>query len=206
MTRPLNLFRAVALSATAALLTVGAVSPARAVDADSVDSRGEPSLEGAYNDWSLYGLQENGNLTCYLSSGLERSSDTVARRRPAVVLITNRPSEGRKGVVSVNPGYTYEDGSSILMTIGRKQFHLVAHDGSAWAEDSEDPLIIAAIRGGSTLVVTGRMKGGPTTTDTFSLRGFGPALAALDRACPVAGMPSAAPVRTTGHKTRKKKR
>lgn len=129
----------------------------------------------------------------------------MARRRPAVVLITNRPSEGRKGVVSVNPGYTYEDGSSILMTIGRRQFHLFARGGSAWAEDADDPLIIAAIRGGSTLVVTGRMKGGPTTTDTFSLRGFGPALVALDRACPVAGTEPARAAHPA-HKPRKKKR
>lgn len=173
-----------------------------AVAKDAVDSRGEPSLEGAFNDWSLYGLQENGNLICYLSSGLERSSDNVARKRAAVVLITNRPSEGRRGVVSVDPGYIYEDGSSVLMSIGRRQFHLYTKGGQAWAEDADDPLIIQAIRGGSTLVVTGRMKGGPATTDTFSLRGFGTALAALDRACPVAGQkPAAAP-----RKTRKKKR
>jgi invasion protein IalB len=186
----------------AALAIVAAVPSASAADADSVDSRSEPSLEGAYNDWSLYGLQEGGNLICYLSSGLERSSDTVARRRPAVVLITNRPAEGRKGVVSVDPGYIYEDGGSVLMSIGRRQFHLFARGGQAWAEDADDQQIIAAIRGGSTLVVTGRMKSGPTTTDTFSLRGFGTALVALDRACPVAGAPPA----TAGHKTRKKKR
>jgi hypothetical protein len=201
MTCPFTLFRAMLCAAAMTAFAVGAAS---AAETDSVDSRGEPSLEGAYNDWSLYGLQENGSPTCYISSGLERSSDTVARRRAAVVLITNRPSESRKGVVSVNPGYTYEDGGSILMTIGRRQFHLVARGGSAWAEDSDDPLIIAAIRGGSTLVVTGRMKDGPTTTDTFSLRGFGPALVALDRACPVAGT-TTAPAHTA-HKTRKKKR
>ncbi len=190
-----------AISIALALPTLHAVS---AAETDAVDSRGEPSLEGAYNDWSLYELQENGNPTCYLSSGLERSSDNVPRKRPAVVLITNRPAEGRKGVVNVDPGYIYEDGSTVLMTIGRRQFHLFARGGSAWAEDADDPLIIAAIRGGSTLVVTGRMKGGPATTDTFSLRGFGTALAALDRACPVAGPKSAtaAPPR----KTRKKKR
>jgi invasion protein IalB len=185
-----------------ALAIAAAVPAASAADPDSVDSRGEPSLEGAYNDWSLYGLQEGGNLICYLSSGLERSSDAVVRRRQAVVLITNRPAEGRKGVVSVDPGYIYEDGSSVLMTIGRRQFHLFARGGQAWAEDADDQQIIAAIRGGSTLVVTGRMKSGPTTTDTFSLRGFGTALVALDRACPVAGAPAA----TAGHKTRKKKR
>lgn len=176
--------------------------PARAAESDTVDSRQEPSLEGLYSDWSLYGMQENGNLTCYLSSGLERSSDTVARRRPAVILITNRPAEGKRGVVSVNPGYLYEDGSTVLLSIGRKQFHLFTAGGSAWAQDGDDQQIIAAIRSGSALVVTGRMKGGPATTDTFSLRGFIPALAALDHACPVAGAtPASAP-----HRKRKKTR
>jgi hypothetical protein len=176
---------------------------ADAADPDTVE-RGEPSLEGLYYDWSLYGLDEDGNRVCYLTSGLVRSSDAVPRRRPAVVLITNRPAEGKKGIVSVNPGYTYEDGSEVLMTIGRRQFHLFTAGNSAWAADGEDPQIIAAIRSGSTLVVTGRVKGGIATTDTFSLKGFGPALLALDRDCPVAGT-EIAPRRAT-HKTRKKKR
>jgi hypothetical protein len=112
------------------------------------------------------------------------------------VLITNRPSEGKRGIVSVNPGYQYEDGSTVLLTVGRRQFHLFTAGGSAWANDGDDPQIVAAIRGGSTLVVTGKMKGGPATTDTFSLRGFIPALAALDHACPVAGaQPATAPHR-----------
>jgi len=173
---------------------------------EAADERAQPSLEGAFNDWSLYELQENGNPVCYLSSGLERSSDNVPRRRPAVVLITNRPAEGRKGVVSVDPGYIYEDGSQVLMSLGRRQFHLYTKGGQAWAEDGDDPQIIQAIRGGSTLVVTGRMKNGTATTDTFSLRGFGTALAALDRACPVAGQKSAAAPAAAPHRTRKKKR
>ena len=185
------------------LLACAAAMPVWALYAqEAADERADPSLEGAYNDWSLYGMQENGNPICYLSSGLERSSDNVPRKRPAVVLITNRPAEERKGVVSVDPGYIYEDGSQVLMSIGRRQFHLYTKGGQAWAEDGDDPQVIQAIRGGSTLVVTGRMKGGTATTDTFSLRGFGTALAALDRACPVAGeKPAAAP-----HRTRKKKR
>jgi invasion protein IalB len=184
--------------ATAALLAMAA--SARAAEGDDIDSRQEPSLEGLYGDWSLYGLQENGNVVCYLSSGLERSSDDVPRRGPARILITNRPAEGKKGVVSVDPGYTYEDGSTVLMSIGRKQFHLFAAGNAAWAQDSEDAQVIAAIRGGSTLVVTGRMKNGPGTTDVFSLKGFGPALIALDRACPMGG-----PAIPPPHRKRKKR-
>ena len=90
------------------------------------------------------------------------------------------------------------------MSIGRKQFHLFVSGGTAWAEDADDLQIIAAIRGGSTLVVTGRMKNGPTTTDTFSLKGFGPALEALNRACPMpGGLPTAAPHRGRHAKSRK---
>jgi invasion protein IalB len=205
MTDSLSPLRALLFGALTTIVAATATPAVLAADAVPGDSRQEPSLEGLYSDWSLYAMQENGNLTCYLSSGLERSSDSVARRRPAVVLITNRPAEGRRGVVSVNPGYTYEDNSQVLMSIGRRQFHLFTAGGSAWAEDADDLQIISAIRGGSTLVVTGHAKNGPTTTDTFSLRGFGPALAALDRACPVAGA-AAAPGPRAARKTRKKSR
>jgi hypothetical protein len=184
----------------AALVAAGLVATtARAAEPDD---RAEPSLEGVYYDWSLYALRENGDPVCYLASGLERSSDVIPRRRPPVILITNRPNEGKKGVVSVNPGYTYEPGSAVLMTIGRRQYHMFTAGAAAWAEDGDDLQIIAAIRGGSTLVVTGRMKDGPTTTDTFSLKGFGPALIALDRACP---MPGPAITPGTAHRKRKKK-
>ncbi len=179
----------------AALLCFGA----RAAEPDPEDERAQPSLEGAYYDWSLYELQESGGPVCYLSSGLERSSDAVPRRRPAVILITNRPAEGRRQIVSVYPGYKYEEGSSVLMTIGRKQFHLFTAGDTAWAQEGDDVPIVAAIRSGSTLVVTGRMEKGPTTTDTFSLKGFGAALAALDHACPMPG-----PAVAAAHRKRKK--
>jgi invasion protein IalB len=190
MIRVSILIRSTLIGAAALALSLIAQS-ASAAEPDTPD-RAEPSLEGLYYDWSLYGFEDNGARICYLASGLDRSSDAVPRRRPAVVLITNRPAEGKKGVVSVNPGYTYEDGSSVLMTIGRRQFHLFTAGAAAWAEDGDDSQIVAAIRTGSTLVVTGQMKGGPATTDTFSLKGFGPALLALDRACPVA-QPETAP-------------
>jgi hypothetical protein len=86
------------------------------------------------------------------------------------------------------------------MTIGRRQFHMFTAGNAAWAEDGDDLQIIAAIRGASTLVVTGRMKNGPATTDTFSLKGFGPALVALDHACPMPG-----PAITSGPAHRKRK-
>ena len=162
----------------------------------------EPSPQGTYNDWSLYSFAENGNPVCYLASRLQQSTESRPRRAGAYVLITNRPAEGRKGVVSVIPGYTYQPASAVLLTIGRKQFHLFTDGGTAWAKDDDDPLVVQAIHGGSTLVVTGHAKDGTASTDTFSLKGAAPALAALDQACPMPGEPTP-PVHHRRRKRRK---
>jgi invasion protein IalB len=151
----------------------------------------EPVLQGAYGDWSLYDFQENGGPVCYLASRILKSSEPVPGRRPSYVLITNRPAEGKKGVVSIVAGFSYQEGSPVTVAIGRKQFHLFTDRDTAWAEDGNDSQIVAAIRGGSTLNVNGHAKDGPVISDNFSLKGVGQALAALDQACPMPGKPAA---------------
>jgi len=181
-----------------ALMTVPLAQDAMAaVPVEQPDpAAAEPSLQGAYGDWSLYNFQENGGPVCYLASRILKSSDSVPGRQASYILITNRPAEGKKGVVSIVAGYSYQDSSTVTVAIGRKQFHLFTDHDTAWAEDSNDPQIVAAIRGGSTVNVNGRAKDGPVITDNFSLKGIGQALAALDQSCPMPGKPlAAAPAR-----------
>jgi hypothetical protein len=182
-----------ALAYTAKAEPAGDAAPAAQLD--------EPSPQGTYGDWSLYSFAENGNPVCYLASRIQRSSESVPHRSQSFVLITNRPAEGKRGVVSVIAGYTYQQASVVLLTVGRKQFHLFTDGGTAWAADPDDPQIVQAIHGGATLAATGRVKDGAAATDIFSLKGAAPALAALDQACPVPGQ-SPAPVH---HKRKKRK-
>ena len=156
----------------------------------------EPSPQGTYGDWSLYSFDENGRTVCYLASRMLSSSETVTGRTAAYVLITHRPSEGKKGIISVIAGYPYERAASVALKIGRKQFTLFTDRDTAWADDSADPQIVLAIRGGKSLTVTGRAKGGLTTTDSYGLKGAAQALTALDQACPMPGKPKPAPRRT----------
>ena len=160
----------------------------------------EPTLQGAYGDWSLYEFQQDGGPVCYLASRILKSSASIPGRRPSYVLITNRPGEGKGGVVSVVGGYAYQDGSIVTVAIGRRQFHLFTDRDTAWAEDSDDPLIVAALHSGATLNVSGHMKDGPVITDNFNLKGAAEALIALDKACPMPGRPAA----KAAHKKHKK--
>jgi len=158
-----------------------------------------PEVQGAYGDWSLYEFEEGGYPVCYLASRVLKSSEFVSGRAPSFVLITNRPGEGKWHVVSVVGGYTYQDGSSVTVAVGRHQFHLFTDNDTAWAEDAIDPLIVQAIHSGSSLTVNGKVKDGPILTDNFSLKGAAEALNALDKACPPPGKPAKAV-----HKKRKK--
>jgi hypothetical protein len=162
----------------------------------------ELSPQATYEAWSLYSFTENGNPVCYLASRVMDSTATVPHRAASYVLITNRPAEGRKGVISVVAGYSYQEASPVVLAIGRKQFHLFPESDTAWAENTADPQIVAAIHIGTKMTVTGQPNGGPETVDTYSLKGAAPALAALDQACPVAGQPSP-PVTHKKKKTRK---
>ena len=159
-----------------------------------------PEVQGAYGDWSLYEFEEGGYPVCYLASRIMKSSESVPGRSPSFVLITNRPSEEKRHVVSVVGGYIYQGGSSVTVAIGRHQFHLFTDNDTAWAEDAVDPLIVQAIHGGASLDVSGKMKDGPTIADNFSLKGAAEALAALDKACPMPGQP----VAKAAHRKRKK--
>ena len=188
--------RLIILSATAAALTMqttwAAPNAPNAAASIPASNGAEPAVQGTYGDWSLYTFQDNGRPACYLASRMLKSSESVPGRTAAYVLITNRPTEGKKGIVSVVAGYPYEKGGQVLLTVGRKQFHLFTDRDTAWAEDTFDTQIVAAIHGGSKLVVTGRAKGGVATTDTYSLKGAATALTALDMACPLPRKPVAA--------------
>src|SRR5690348_10775946 len=70
----------------------------------------EPVAQGAYGDWSLYDFQENGGPVCYLASRTLKSNASVPGRKGSYMLITNRPAEGKSGIVSIVAGYTYQQG------------------------------------------------------------------------------------------------
>jgi len=57
--------------------------------------------------------------------------------------------------------------------VGGRTFNLFTEGESAWTgSPSDDEAMIAALRGGSSAVVTGRSARGTTTKDTFSLSGI----------------------------------
>ncbi len=162
------------LLTTLCALTLAA-SPAAAAD---------PETLGAYTDWTAYTFTENGNKVCYMASAPKEAKGNYDRRGDIFVLITHRPADKTRDVVSVVAGYSYKADSDVRVDIDGKNHTLFTHGERAWARDSAtDRRLVDAMRSGRKMVVRGTSERGTATTDTYSLSGFTAAHQAITKAC-----------------------
>lgn len=81
--------------------------------------------------------------------------------------------DGNNGEVSFTGGYPFAPDSTVEVDIGGNKFNLFTEGESAWTgSPSEDAKLVAALRAGSSVVITARSSRGTTTKDTFSLNGI----------------------------------
>ena len=137
-----------------------------------------------FNEWSAYTEKESGKAICYIGSLPEKMEGKYTQRGVALILVTHRPAEKSFDVISIQAGYIYRKESGVEVTIGGQKFELFTKGGNAWAKDSKiDRQLVAAMKGGKTMVVKGTSSRGTLTTDTYSLSGFTAAYGAMGKAC-----------------------
>lgn len=138
-----------------------------------------------HRDWHAFQYSENGNPVCYVASQPTREEGNYTQRGDVFVLVTHRPAENSRNVVSFVTGYTYQSGSTVSVEIdNERDFTLITNNDTAWATDAQaDQSLVDGMRAGLTMVVQGTSSRGTLTTDTYSLRGITAALREIDRAC-----------------------
>lgn len=141
---------------------------------------------GTFDSWSAHVDGKGKARTCWIYSEPTKDEGKYAKRGRIYVLVTHRPGEGTTNQVQFTAGYDYKDGSAVEVEIAGKAFELFTNGDSAWARDKAgDAALVAAMRAGSTMVVTGVSSRGTTTKDTYSLAGISAAHDAIGKACKV---------------------
>lgn len=158
------------------------VSLSAVLIAAGAEAQTDPVPKGTFGDWSIYAYREKGGPVCYAAAKLPAPSNG-APKRAGWVMITHRPGEKTRGVVSVVPGYTFKDRSTALVSVGGRQFTLYTQGDTAWAADADDPRLVEAIRTSGLMAFTGTTKDGASMVDNFSLGGAASAFDALDKSC-----------------------
>jgi hypothetical protein len=165
------------LAGTAALASVLATAAPAQVSTNRV---------AANTDWSVFvegNPQECWGVSAPKETVNTRDGKSVAVRRGDILLfITYRP--GGKGEVSFTGGYPFAPGSSVGLDVSGAKFDLFVDGEWAWAGSPEDDgKIIAAMKAGSSAILTGKSAKGTQTQDTFSLNGFSAAVDEAAKRC-----------------------
>lgn len=166
----------------AAAVAVALLGPASAALA------AEPRHLGTFRDWNAFVLEEPSGKVCWMASRPKKQQGDFTKRGDVFVLVTHRPAENSRDVVSFVAGYSFADGGDVTVQVGNQKFELFTEGDTAWARDDKtDRALSQAIRQGASMTVRGTSSRGTRTTDTYSLSGSGAAYKAIGDACGVTG-------------------
>lgn len=136
-------------------------------------------------DWDAYtGVDSRGNKICYVISVPQDTNPKNVNRGDIYVTVTHRPRIGAENEVNIIVGYPIRIDSEVTATIGNRRFRLFTEGDGAWLRTRrEDNDMVAAMRGGNSMIVRGTSQRGTDTRDRYSLMGFTAAHQAATRAC-----------------------
>lgn len=144
----------------------------------------DPKFIEEFNDWSAYSYKAGGGQVCYVVSQPKDSEPKNVRRDKVFFLVQHRPKDKVRSEVSTIIGYKFKSGSQAKVTIDGNELTLFTNGDGAWAESgSVDRKIVASMKAGKSMVVTGTSSRGTLTTDRYSLSGITAAMNKIDSIC-----------------------
>jgi len=145
-------------------------------------------LLGAFQNWTAYSTGSGSSKTCYAMSKPRAQQPKALKRGAIFLMVSDWPGRKVKAEMEVVPGYSYKLGAPATLGIGGDRFNFFSRNdgqnGSAWLQVLNDngPLLDAMNHGVSAVAI-GTSARGTKTVDTYSLAGFGEALARIHAAC-----------------------
>lgn len=139
-----------------------------------------PKSIGTFDDWQGATHQEAGQLVCYAFTRASASTPALPGRGDVVLTVTQRT--GGRDAVAISAGFAYAASAEVQVGVGDTNLAFYTANRSAFARDGKAS--VAAFEKGRTAIARSPGPRVPTVSDTFSLRGFSAAYAAINRACP----------------------
>jgi hypothetical protein len=139
-----------------------------------------PKPIGKFEDWQAATHVEAGQTVCYAFTRATSSVPKLPGRGDVVLTVTQRPS-GRDAV-AISAGFAFGKAADITVQVEQSALAFYTYGRSGFARDGH--AAVALFQKGRQAIARSP---GPHTTqvaDTFSLRGFAAAYAAINKACP----------------------
>ena len=183
--RSFSVMCALALCLSAAPAALGGAAAqqthkAAAHAARPAPASGSPKALGKFEDWTAATHQEAGQTVCYAFTRPQNSVPVLQGRGEVVLTVTERPT-GRDAV-ALSAGFAFAQGAEVSVQVDQAGFQFYTAQRNAFARGGA--AVVAALQKGRQALARSPGPRGKEIADTFSLRGFSQAYAAIVKACP----------------------
>jgi hypothetical protein len=137
-----------------------------------------PKSIGKFEDWTAATHTESGQTVCYAFTRAQSSAPALPGRGAVVLTVTER-SSGRDAV-AIEAGFAYAPSAAVTVQVDQAGLEFYTSGRNAFAREGK--ATVSAFGKGSRAIA--RSPAPKEVTDTFSLKGFGQAYAAIVKACP----------------------
>lgn len=169
---------------TALLVATAAVAQTRPVAkpvAKPAAASNAPKRIGRFEDWQAATHVEAGQTVCYAFTPAQSSVPATGGRGDVNLTVTQRPQAVRDAV-ALSAGFVFAPNSSVAVLTDNVAMDFYTAQRSAFSRDGHAS-VLAFMKARQVVAKSPAPKGG-TVTDTFSLKGFSAAYAAINKACP----------------------
>lgn len=138
-------------------------------------------------DWDVFTTTIEGARACFIVSK-PRTFDPMPESRHGDVFfyLTRRPAAGVTAEPLILVGFSFAEGSQVTATVGTSNFVFLTQGPRAFLNNpAEGETLLAAMRAGSDLRVTGTSSRGTSVSYTFSLAGVTAGSNRLVQDCPI---------------------
>ncbi len=139
-----------------------------------------PKSIGRFEDWTAATHQESGQTVCYAFTRAQSSTPALPSRGAVILTVTERAS-GRD-TVAIEAGFSYAANAAVSVQVDQTGLEFYTDKRNAFARDGH--ATVTAFGKGSRAIARSPGPKDTAVTDTFSLKDFAAAYAAIVKACP----------------------
>ncbi len=159
------------IATISSLVLIAAATPALAQQATKI---------GQHNAWGTYSYQAANGKVCYVLTVPTDKQPPTLDHGDMFFFVSQRPGQQVSYEPQFIAGYNFQENSKVTVSVGDKSFTMFTRGKSAWVENAaEEPVLIAAMKGGSDMKVQAKSGRGNATNYVFSLKGISAALASI---------------------------
>lgn len=165
-----GIFLAGALASAVAITTFSTVTQAEATNRIK-----------QHNAWGAYSHSGSNGKICYVLSIPTQKEPADRDHGDVFFMVAKHPGQNVNLEPQFTVGYPFADESTVTLDIDGKKFAMFTKGSNAWMKNpAEEPTVVAAMRAGSKMSVTGQSRRGTQTKYHYSLSGVTASLKDID--------------------------